>query len=192
MLLHGHFDVAHGGRAGRLEYNRDIRPILADACFACHGVDGAARQADLRLDLRQAAIDSGAIEPGKPSESMHDRPHPDNDPERIMPPPKSHKKLSDAQKETLRKWVEQGADYQPHWSLIAPKKSEPPAVKNAQWVCNPIDQFILAQLEANGLSPAPEADLNTLARRAALDLTVCRRHRSKLADLRADQSPTAL
>ncbi len=174
-----------------LEYNRDIRPILADACFACHGVDGAARQADLSLDLRQAAIDSGAIEPGKPSESsMIDRIL-TTDPERIMPPPKSHKKLSDAQKETLRKWVEQGADYQPHWSLIAPKKSEPPAVKNAQWVCNPIDQFILAQLEANGLSPAPEADLNTLARRAALDLTGLPPTPQQLADLRADQSPTA-
>ncbi len=174
-----------------LEYNRDIRPILADACFACHGVDGAARQADLRLDLRQAAIDSGAIEPGKPSESsMIDRIL-TTDPERIMPPPKSHKKLSDAQKETLRKWVEQGADYQPHWSLIAPKKSEPPAVKNAQWVRNPIDQFILAQLEANGLSPAPEADLNTLARRAALDLTGLPPTPQQLAELRADQSPTA-
>lgn len=175
----------------KLEFNRDIRPILADACFACHGVDGAARQADLRLDLRQSAIDSGALEPGKPGESsLVDRVL-TADPERIMPPLKTHKKLTDAQKETLRKWVEQGAEYQPHWSLIAPKKTEPPAVKNNQWVRNPIDQFILARLEANGLSPAPEADLNTLARRASLDITGLPPTAAQLAELRADTSPQA-
>lgn len=175
----------------KLEYNRDIRPILADTCFACHGVDGAARQADLRLDLRQAAIDSGAVEPGKPNESSLVDRILTSDPERVMPPPKTHKKLTDAQKETLRKWVEQGAEYQPHWSLIAPKKAEPPAVKNMSWVRNPIDQYILSKLEANGLSPAPEADLDTLARRAALDITGLPPTPEQLAELRADTSPTA-
>lgn len=175
----------------KLEYNRDIRPILADTCFACHGVDGAARQADLRLDLRQAAIDSGAVEPGKPNESSLVDRILTSDPERVMPPPKTHKKLTDAQKETLRKWVEQGAEYQPHWSLIAPKKAEPPAVKNMSWVRNPIDQYILSKLESNGLSPAPEADLDTLARRAALDITGLPPTPEQLAELRADTSPTA-
>ena len=175
----------------RLEFNRDIRPILADACFACHGVDGAARQADLRLDLRQSAIDSGAIEPGKPSDSSLIDRILTSDPEKIMPPPKSHKKLSDSQKETLRKWVEQGAEYQPHWSLIAPTKIEPPVVKNSKWVRNPIDQFILAKLESVGLQPAPEADLNTLARRAALDIIGLPPTPEQLAELRADPSPTA-
>ncbi len=176
---------------GKLEYNRDIRPILADNCFACHGVDGAARQADLRLDVRQAAIDSGAIQPGKPNESSLIERVLTTDTELIMPPLKSHKKLTDQQKETLKRWIEQGAEYQAHWSLITPAKPELPAVKNQKWVRNPIDQFILANLEANGLEPAPEADLNTLARRAALDLTGLPPTTEQLAELRADKSPTA-
>ena len=180
-----------GTENSKLEYNRDIRPILADACFACHGVDGAARQADLRLDLRQAAIDSGALEPNKPSESSLMERVLTSDPDKVMPPPKTHKKLTNAQKETLRRWIEQGAEYQPHWSLIAPKKPELPTVKNAAWVRNPIDQFILARLEAHGLQPAPEADLNTLARRAALDLTGLPPTNEQLAELRADTSATA-
>lgn len=174
-----------------LEYNRDIRPILADTCFACHGVDGAARQADLRLDLRQSAIDAGALEPGKPAESSLIERILTSDPELVMPPPKTHKKLTDAQKETLRKWVEQGAEYQPHWSLMAPEKKQPPAVKQGQWVRNPIDQFVLAKLESTGLTPAPEADFNTLARRAALDITGLPPTPEQLAEFRADTSPNA-
>lgn len=174
-----------------LEYNRDIRPILADTCFACHGVDGAARQADLRLDLRQSAIDAGALEPGKPAESSLIERILTSDPELVMPPPKTHKKLTDAQKETLRKWVEQGAEYQPHWSLMAPEKKQPPAVKQGQWVRNPIDQFVLAKLDSAGLTPAPEADFYTLARRAALDITGLPPTPEQLAEFRADTSPNA-
>ena len=90
---------------------------------------------------------------------------------RLMPPPKSGKKLTAAQKETLRRWVAEGAEYQPTWSLIAPKRPQPPAVKDAAWVRNPIDNFILADLEKQGLAPAPEADRWTLGRRVSLDLT---------------------
>ena len=156
---------------GGLEYNRDVRPILAENCFACHGPDSAARKAGLRLDRREDAIAATAIVPGKPTESgMINRVFAP-DASELMPPPKSHKKLTPAQKEILRKWVAEGAEYQPHWSFIAPTRPKAPEVKDKAWVRNPIDSFILARLEAGGLKPAPEADLRTLARRAALDLT---------------------
>ena len=175
----------------RLEFNRDIRPILADACFSCHGIDAAARQADLRLDERQSAIDAGAIEPGKADASTLIERIFATDPELQMPPVKSHKKLTDAQKEILRRWVTQGAEYQPHWAFLAPTKPEPPAVKNEAWVRTAIDRFVLSRLEAAGLEPAPEADLNTLARRAALDLTGLPPTPEQLAALAADTSDRA-
>ena len=155
----------------RLVYNRDVRPILADACFRCHGPDSASRQADLRLDRREAALESGALVPGKPDESELIRRVFSTDDGEIMPPPDAHKELSAAQKELLRRWVTEGAEYQPHWSLIPPQRPEPPSVGNPAWVRNPIDQFVLARLEAAGLEPAAEADRATLARRVSLDLT---------------------
>jgi hypothetical protein len=155
----------------KLEYNRDIRPILAENCFACHGPDSAARKADLRLDRREDALKAEVIVPGKPDDSpLVDRIFADK-PGRMMPPKKSLKKLTPAQKETLKHWIAQGAEYQPHWSFIAPKRPQPPAVKKAGWVRNPLDNFILAELEKHGLAPAPEADRRTLARRLSLDLT---------------------
>ena len=159
-------------RAGdKLEYNRDIRPILAENCFACHGTDSSARKADLRLDRRDAAIKAKAIAPGKPDDSeMVDR-ITSTMSSRRMPPPKTGKKLTAAQKETLTRWIAEGAEYQAHWALIAPKRPPLPAVKNAAWPRNPIDNFILADLDKEGLTPAPEADRPTLARRASLDLT---------------------
>lgn len=153
------------------QYNRDIRPILAENCFACHGPDSAARKADLRLDRREDAIKSGAINPGKPEESALLERVLETEPARIMPPPKSHKKLTAAQKDTLRRWIASGAEYQVHWSFLRPERPALPAVKNPAWCRNPIDRFILAQLEQRGLTPAPEADRRTLARRLSLDLT---------------------
>jgi hypothetical protein len=157
--------------AEKLAYNRDVRPILAENCFACHGPDSASRKAGLRLDKRDEAVKAGAIVPGKPDESelverifSTERSH-------QMPPPRTLKKLTPAQKEMLKRWIASGAEYQPHWSLIAPKRPLPPKVKNEAWVRNPIDRFILAELEKAGLSPAPEADRRTLARRLSLDLT---------------------
>jgi mono/diheme cytochrome c family protein len=159
-------------RAGdKLEYVRDVRPILAENCFACHGPDSAARKAKLRLDLRDEAIAKDAIVPGKPDQSGLVERIFAEDPGEIMPPPKSHKKLTSAQKETLKRWIAEGAAYQSHWAFIAPKRPQPPAVKNGRWVRNPIDNFILAELEKKGLQPAPEADRRTLARRLSLDLT---------------------
>jgi mono/diheme cytochrome c family protein len=163
------------GSAGRadekLRYNRDIRPILAENCFACHGPDSAARKAKLRLDIRDEAVEADAFVPGKPEKSYAIERIFAEDESEVMPPPKSHKQLTAAQKETLRRWVAEGAEYEPHWSLIPPKRPPAPQVKDSSWVRNPIDAFVLAELEKRGLKPAPEADRRTLARRLSLDLT---------------------
>ncbi len=156
--------------ADKLAYNRDVRPILADNCFACHGPDSASRKGDLRLDQRPAALEHKAFVPGQPDKSAIIERITTKDPEQLMPPPSSHKKLTAAQIDTLRRWIAEGAEYQPHWSLIAPKKPTPPAVKNEAWVKNPIDRFVLAKLESLGLAPAVEADRRTIARRLSLDL----------------------
>jgi len=154
-----------------LEYNRDIRPILAENCFACHGPDSAARKADLRLDKREAAIEMGAITPSDPAASeLITRINTKNRKE-VMPPPSTTKTLTQDQKDRLTRWIAAGAAYQPHWSLIAPQRPVLPPVKNIAWVRNPIDRFVLARLEQNGLNPAPEADRRALARRLSLDLT---------------------
>jgi mono/diheme cytochrome c family protein len=157
-------------RAGdKLEYNRDIRPIFAENCFICHGQDSAARKAGLRLDQREEAIKK-VIVPGKVEESkLVDRIFAEKDSKR-MPPPKSNKTLTAAQRETLKRWIAEGAEYQALWSFIPPKRPTLPKVKNSGWARNPIDNFILADLEKYGLAPAPEADRRTLARRVSLDL----------------------
>jgi hypothetical protein len=156
--------------AESLQYNRDVRPILAENCFACHGPDSAARKAGLRLDRREDALRAEAFDLKNPEKSaVLVRIHATG--KEQMPPAKTKKLLTAAQKETLRRWVAEGADYQPHWSLIAPRRPTLPTVKNSAWVRNPIDRFILADLEKNGLAPAPEADRRTLARRLSLDLT---------------------
>jgi hypothetical protein len=155
----------------RLQYNRDIRPILAENCFACHGPDSAARKADLRLDRREEAIAGGAIVPGKPEQSELIHRIYAADGEGLMPPVNSKKRLTEEQKALLKRWIAEGAEYQPHWSLIPPQRPPLPVVQDKSWPKNPIDYFILAELEKHGLKPAPEADRRTLARRLALDLT---------------------
>jgi len=159
-----------------IEYNRDIRPILTENCFACHGPDSAARKGSLRLDHLEFAIQprkdsSPAIVPGKPkdSEVVHRINQTNSDD--IMPPAKTGKKLTAKQKELIAKWIASGAKYQPLWSFIAPVKPALPAVHNKRWPRNPIDYFILTRLEQEHLKPAPEADRRTLIRRVTLDLT---------------------
>jgi Protein of unknown function (DUF1553)/Protein of unknown function (DUF1549)/Concanavalin A-like lectin/glucanases superfamily/Planctomycete cytochrome C len=154
-----------------LEFNRDVRPILSENCFACHGPDSAARKADLRLDRRDDAIKAGAIAPSNTEESELVARINAEDPKELMPPPVTTKKLTQDQKDVLRRWIAEGAAYQPHWSLIPPKRPALPAVRDEAWVRNPIDRFVLAKLEANGLRPAPEANRRALARRLSLDLT---------------------
>ena len=183
--------TARGQRAAKLEYNRDIRPILTENCFACHGPDSAARKADLRLDRREDAVKAGAIVPGKPEESPLVERLFDLRRDKIMPPPKSHKVLKPEQKEILKNWVAQGADYQLHWSFITPQKPAVPVVKNKTWTRNPIDAFVLSALEAKGLAPAGEADRATLARRLSLDLTGLPPEPALVRAFVADQSPDA-
>jgi len=175
----------------KLEYNRDIRPIFAETCFACHGPDSASRKADLRLDRRDAAIQSGTLVPGKPDESEIITRLFETEASKIMPPPASHKVLTPKQKQTLKDWVTQGAEYQLHWSFLAPKRPTLPVVKNKNWVRNPIDQFILAGLEANGLAPAPESDKRTIARRVSLDLNGLPPEPAMVEEFVADTSPNA-
>ncbi len=151
-------------------FNRDIRPILADNCFACHGPDSASRKADLRLDRPDVAATMKAIVAGKPAESGVMHRILSTDPEEVMPPSATKKTLTPRQKDLLKRWIAGGAEYQPHWSFIAPTRPAVPKVKNAAWVRNPIDAFVLAKLESAGLTPAPEADRRTLARRLSLDL----------------------
>jgi hypothetical protein len=157
--------------AGPVEFDRDIRPILAEHCFACHGADSSARKAKLRLDERDSATKKGAIVPGKPDESSLVQRVFSDDPKERMPPAKANKTLSADQKDRLRRWVAAGAPYRAHWSLIAPKRPTLPAVNDKGWIRNPIDTFVLERLERAGLKPAAEADRHTLARRVALDLT---------------------
>lgn len=150
-------------------FNREIRPILAEYCFACHGPDAAERKANLRLDQRENAL--SALSPGGPESSEVLRRIMTDDPEDRMPPADSHKSLSDAQKARLRAWIEGGAPYERHWSFLPPLRSELPAVNQTTWPHNDFDHFILHRLEQEQLSPAPRADRATLIRRVTLDLT---------------------
>jgi len=156
--------------AESLNFNRDIRPILSENCFYCHGVDGNKREADLRLDLREDAIEGGAIVPGDLEESeMYYRIHSTEEDE-IMPPPDSNRILSSEQKKILDRWILEGAKYERHWAFVAPQEKTPPKVKQADWVRNPIDSFVLEKQEENNLSPSPEARKETLVKRLYADL----------------------
>jgi len=154
-----------------VQYNRDVRPILAEYCFACHGVDSAARKADLRLDKRAEAIDYGALVPGEPEDSELLARILSDDEDLRMPPPETKKKVSAEEIEILRRWIAAGAEYQDHWSFIAPQRPAPPGVQNADWVKNDIDRFVLARLESLGLVPNSEAAPHALFRRLHLDIT---------------------
>ncbi len=154
-----------------LDFNRDIRPILAENCFYCHGQDANKRQAELRLDIRDVAIEAGAIVPKDPRASeLISRINATN-PQELMPPPKSNRRLTPEQKKRLERWIGEGANYATHWAFVAPQRPAEPAVKDARWVRNSIDRFVLAKLEAEGMSPSPEADRATLIKRLSIDLT---------------------
>jgi len=156
-----------------VSFNRDIRPILSENCFFCHGPDAAHQEADLRLDFPEPAMrDLGgyaAIVPGdRDASEVWFRINDNIDP---MPPKKSHKTLSKDEIELIGKWIDQGATYETHWSYSPVIKPELPEVKNDAWVTNELDRFILARLEARGIAPSPEADKRTLLRRVTYDLT---------------------
>jgi hypothetical protein len=158
----------------KVQFNAQVRPILS-TCFYCHGPDEKHREADLRLDRRDAALaDLGgyaAIVPGHPEKSALIERVSSHDKDEMMPPPKSKKPaLTGAQIGLLTRWIREGAEYQAHWAFIPLQENAPPEVKDARWVRNPIDAFILSRLEAEGLHPSPEADRATLLRRVSLDL----------------------
>ena len=161
---------------GAIRYGRDIRPILSDRCFLCHGPDRDHQQAGLRLDIRAEAIaprkNGAAIVPGDAEASdIWKRIH-DHDPDRVMPTPESGKRpLSEAERDLIRRWINEGAPYEDHWAFTAPKASPAPAVRDSAWPRNDIDRFILARMERAGTGPSPEAEAEDLVRRAYLDLT---------------------
>lgn len=159
-----------------IDYNRQVRPILSDNCFKCHGPDETHRQGGLRLDVPDASLqpaDSGtaAIVPGKPDQSELVRRVFSTDSDEVMPPPDSDRRLKPEDKELLKTWIAQGARFQNHWSFVPPQRPPLPEIKNTAWPRNPIDHFILARLEAEGLQPTRQADPATLIRRLTLDLT---------------------
>jgi len=157
------------------DFNRQVRPILSRHCFKCHGPDEATRQSGLRLDQHASArapADSGqaAIVPGDAAQSELLRRIFSRDEAEIMPPPESKNPLTDDQRDILRRWIAAGADYRPHWAFVPPQSPPLPAVRRDDWPRNAIDRFVLARLEAEGLSPSPQADRTTLIRRVSLDL----------------------
>lgn len=155
--------------AAAVDFQREVRPVLSNACFQCHGFDAASRKAGLRLDTREGAM--RVITPGNPEASaLWQRVNASSAAKR-MPPVYSHKTVTAEQKETLKRWIEQGATWKEHWSFTPPVRSALPAVSNEKWAANPIDRFVLAKLDAQSLTPAPEADRRTLIRRLSFDLT---------------------
>jgi hypothetical protein len=152
-------------------FTRDVRPLLAKNCFPCHGPDEQAREADLRLDEREAAIIYGAISPGDSPSSLVVERISAHDPELVMPPADSGLRLTEEQINLVKRWIDQGAEYTPHWSFVPPSRPLLPSVANASWPANSIDYFVLRRLEDAALSPADQADPYTLVRRLYLDLS---------------------
>ncbi len=187
---------AAAAAAKGIDFNRDIRPILSENCFACHGPDKNKRKAGLRLDLRadaMAKLESGkqAVIPGDVTGSHLLKVIVSTDPDDQMPPKKTGKHLSAEQIDLLRDWIAQGAEFKPHWSYVTPERSPLPAVTQTNWVRNELDHFILARLEKAGLTPSPEAEKPTLIRRATLDLTGLPPTVEEVDGYLADETPEA-
>ena len=174
-----------------VDFNRDVRPILSENCFYCHGQDGNKRKAELRLDDRGTALEKKAIVPGDAAASELVKRLFSQDPEEMMPPPDSHRQVSLQQRETLKQWIAEGAKYDVHWAFAAPVRPALPEVKNTAWPRNGIDRFVLAKLEAAGLEPSPEADRAALMRRLHLDLTGLPPSPEEMEAFLGDTSPEA-
>jgi hypothetical protein len=178
-----------------VDFKRDIRPILSNTCFQCHGPDDKKRKGDLRLDTKENAF--RAIEgrrpfvPGKPQESEAFRRITTTDADDHMPPAKSGKQLSAKQIELLRKWIQQGAKWSEHWSFIPPERAPVPAVRTPAWVRTPIDAFILARQEREGLHPSASAERETILRRLSLDLVGLPPTPEEITAFQADTRPDA-
>ena len=178
------------------DFNAEVRPILAGYCFKCHGPDDKGRKSKLRLDVREAATKpakSGdiAIVPGDIKASHLIVRITSSDQDEVMPPPATQKTLSAAQKDILTRWIADGAVYRPHWAFVPPVKAAPPTALHAAWAQTPIDRFVAARLEAEGLEPSPAADRYTLIRRVSLDLTGLPPTPAEADAFAADQAPDA-
>jgi hypothetical protein len=183
------------GGTTKIDFDRDIRPIFSDTCYACHGPDKANRKAGLRLDQRDSAFarhdDGPAILAGDLSHSALYRRITSHDKDERMPPVDSGRQLTKTQVELIGRWIEQGAVWNEHWSLVPPKRHPAPRVTAANWPCNAIDGFVLSRLEREGLSPSPQADKAALIRRVTLDLTGLPPTPEEFDAFENDRSPAA-
>ncbi|MCH2200543.1 MAG: DUF1553 domain-containing protein [Fuerstiella sp.] len=178
------------GTAGQIRFNRDVRPVLSDRCYVCHGPDVENRQADLRLDLEQDAKQS-VIVAGKPDESELVRRILSNDPDVRMPPPGSKLELSPEEQAMLTAWIEQGATWDQHWAFVAPRQPMLPSVLTARWPRNEIDYFVLSNLEERSSTPSSEASRETLIRRISFDLTGLPPSLEQIDNFVTNESPDA-
>ncbi|MEQ6119471.1 DUF1553 domain-containing protein [Reichenbachiella sp. MALMAid0571] len=190
--------VANNSIPETIDFNFHVRPILSDRCYACHGPDENALKGDLRLDLEASALaplDSletrFAIVPGDLEKSQLFHRIATSDPEELMPPPESNLELSPREIEILKRWIEQGAKWKPHWAYTPPQKEELPKVNKSEWVQNPIDNFILNRLEQEGLEPSQEATKEKLIRKLSFDLRGLPPSLQEIDDFLANNSPDA-
>jgi hypothetical protein len=177
--------------AAAVDYQRDIRPILSNHCFPCHGTDQESRQADLRLDQRDAALAHGAILPGNAADSPLLQRVLSSDPEQHMPPAEFNKPLNQTQQDLLQRWIQQGAEYQDHWAFQPLQAPAIPAERSDSWCRGELDAFVLQRLKSAGLEPAPEADRPTLIRRLWQDLLGLLPPPQEVDQFVQDQSPDA-
>ncbi|MBL4884907.1 MAG: PSD1 domain-containing protein [Planctomycetaceae bacterium] len=177
--------------AEEVNFNRDIRPVLSENCFYCHGQDPNKREADLRLDVRSAAIEYGAIVPGNLSDSLLVERINSKDADLMMPPADSNRQLTVEQKELLELWINQGAKFESHWAYETPTRPAQPETKDKQWARNAVDHFVLNKLEAEGIAPSPEADRVTLIKRLSIDLIGLPPTRQEVDAFVADTDPQA-
>ena len=192
FLVIGYFVSSLSAKEGEISYNRDIRPILSNHCFSCHGLDEGHRKAKLRLDVREEAIMSRdgiqAIVPGSIEDSESWMRIISDDEDDVMPPPETHKSLTAEEKELVKQWIEEGAPYEGHWAFSTPQKTEVPKINGAK---NPIDAFVQDRLNKEGLTASPSAEKETLLRRVYLDLTGLPPTLEELDAFISDQSPNA-
>ena len=189
-LLASMTPVYSWGDERTLDFNRDIRPILSENCFHCHGPDTATRQADLRLDQADSA--KTVLDANSPESSELLRRILSTDPDEQMPPPESLKKLASEERKVLTNWIQQGGSFEGHWSFSAPRKKSPPDLDGDHWSKGAIDQFILSKLRTEKILPSPPAKPQTLARRIALDLTGIPLNAEEMEVFLADQSESPL
>ncbi|MGB5556071.1 MAG: PSD1 and planctomycete cytochrome C domain-containing protein [Flavobacteriaceae bacterium] len=182
-----------------VDYNFHIKPILSDNCYTCHGPDANKRKAGFRLDLAKDAFSELPENPGKfpivsgnPNRSAIYQHIVSDNPEELMPPPDSKLALNSYEKKLIKKWIEQGGEFEKHWAFLAPEKSKLPSNAKKEWEQNEIDGFILAKLEVNGISPSPKAPMETLIRRISLDLTGLPPNRETVQKLVNDPSDAVL